>query len=83
MQHPEDQQAVDLSAWDWRAALRAHPIGRYGGLGWLADTLGMPRRTVYAYSAGQRAIPARWLRDVAVVLGHEGNAHADRSRSGD
>lgn len=73
MKHPEGVQPDPPSDWDWRAAVKAHPIGRYGGLAWLADTLAMPRRTVYAYSCGQRPTPAGWLVKVAGVLNHEGS----------
>jgi hypothetical protein len=62
----------DPPGWDWRAAVRVHPVGRYGGLAWLADVTGTPRRTVYAYSAGQRTVPTAWLAKIAGVLGDEG-----------
>lgn len=81
MQHTESAQPDALADWDWRAALKAHPIGRYGGLAWLADTLAMPRRTVYAYSAGQRTPTITWLRSVANVLEPEGIARDDADRT--
>lgn len=81
MDHTERVQPSALADWDWRAALRAHPIGKYGGLAWLADTLDVPRRTVYAWSAGQRGIPEHRLRDVARVLDHEGSSDAADCRS--
>lgn len=73
--HPERVQPSALADWDWRAALKVHPIGKYGGLAWLAEATGRPKRTVYAWSAGQRPAPVSWLRDVARVLDHEGIAN--------
>lgn len=72
MQKRLDLPTDDLRAWDWRAALAAHPIGRHFGLAWLAESTGTKRRTVYAYSAGQRTPPITWLRTAAGVLGWEG-----------
>ncbi len=73
MSHPERDQHDPTETWDWRAALKAHPIGRFGGLAWLADTLGMPRRTIYAYSRGDRRIPVGWIERVRAVLVTEGS----------
>lgn len=72
MPQPEDLQSAGLDAWDWRKALELHPIGRYGGLTWLAEATGTKRATVYSYSGGRRNPPITWLRKAAQALGHEG-----------
>ena len=52
----------------WHTELRAQ--GR--SLRWLADQTGIARRTVYAYSTGQRRPPDSWLERVAEALGLRG-----------
>lgn len=82
MSNPEPLPAPESSSWDWKAATRAHPIGRYGGLAWLADSTGVKRGTVYKYSTGERRATGSWLARAAAVLGHEGVSDGIGRRSG-
>lgn len=67
METPEVQQVADLSAWDWRAALREQERG----IPWLARRTGRSQTTVYAYAYGTLRAPLAWLERVAQVLGVE------------